>query len=224
MIMHEKKAKDYYQTLGVSEEASAEVIKKAYRKLAVRFHPDKNPGNRAAEDRFKEVSEAYYVLSDVKRRSQYDQMRRFGHAKTGGGFAGDQGFDFEDLLNQFRSRNSRTDSRYSAFSDIFEDLMSGHAQRGPQQRPEFRQGFQSGHAGPAKSEADVRVQVNLSPETAASGGTVKLRTGDGKTLSVKIQPGVKSGQKLRLARRGRPCSHCHHEGDLILLINVKPAA
>jgi len=123
------KQKDYYQVLGVGESASADEIKKIYRKLAVKYHPDKNPDNpKQAEARFKEISEAYYVLSDSKRRAQYDQMRKLGAGGYQGNFAGAQGFNFEDLLRQFQGGgggHARSSGRYSAFSDIFGDIFSG---------------------------------------------------------------------------------------------------
>src|ERR1039457_5223105 len=92
--------RDYYEVLGVTRTAAADELKKAYRKLALQFHPDKNPGNKAAEDKFKEASEAYEVLSDARKRQMYDQ---FGHAGTQAGFGGGgQGFEgssFQDLFN-----------------------------------------------------------------------------------------------------------------------------
>lgn len=107
--------RDYYEVLGVGQAASGEEIKKAYRKLALKYHPDRNPGDKAAEDRFKEASEAYQVLSDAERRSQYD---RFGHAafEQGGGFDFSSG-GFEDI-----------------FSDIFGDFFGGGARRGSRTR------------------------------------------------------------------------------------------
>lgn len=228
--------KDYYQILGVSENARAEEIKKAYRKLAVKYHPDKNPGNvKQAEAKFKEISEAYYVLSDEKRRTQYDQMRRLGAGAASGNFAGAQGFDFEELLRQFRSGRARSGSRYSGFSDIFEDLFDFSGAGGGSGSSFFRT-YQSGPGGPTVHEyyggkddegaevqtvsVDVGVQVRISKEKAEKGGKVTLRTPEGKTLAVRIPPRTKSGQRLRLVRQGRLCPTCRHEGDVVLQIQV----
>src|SRR4051794_19883979 len=101
--------RDYYEVLGVVRTAEVEVIKKAYRKLALQFHPDKNPGNKEAEDRFKEAAEAYEVLSSPEKRERYDH---FGHAGLGSGAQGGRGF--EDVSDVF-----------SAFSDIFDDFFGG---------------------------------------------------------------------------------------------------
>lgn len=223
------KQKDFYKILGVSETADAETIKREYRKLAVKFHPDKNPKDRKhAEDRFKEISEAYYVLSDAKRRAEYDQMRRFGASGGGhpGAYAGAHGFDFEDLLRQFNAQGSRPGGRYSAFGDVFEDLFGGasgsgfrqhSSRRGPSQHP--YQGSQT--AASEEPDADVKVNLRISAEKADKGGPVSFRTPEGKTISVKIPPHVRNGQKLRLARQGRPCHACRHEGDLILTLKVE---
>ena len=223
--------KDYYQILGVSEKASPEEIKKAYRKLAVQYHPDKNPGNvKEAEAKFKEISEAYYVLSDEKRRAQYDQMRRLGGRATAGNYAGAQGFDFEELLRQFRSGSHRPRGRYSAFEDILEDLFHfGEGGGEWSTGPEGGQKVYRYYSGPDEAEApaatetvevDVVVEVNLSKEKAERGGPVRLRTPQGKILSVKIPPHTRSGQKLRLTRQGRLCPTCQHEGDVILHIRA----
>ena len=226
------KQKDYYQVLGVGEAASADEIKKIYRKLAVKYHPDKNPDNpKQAEARFKEISEAYYVLSDEKRRAQYDQMRKLGGSAGPGNFAGAQGFDFEDLLKQYSSGGrGRSSGRYSAFSDIFGDLFSGgggggstrfYSSGSPQQG--FYSGGQQYGDEPEESvqeSADVVVNLKISKKKSREGGSVTFRTPEGQTLSVKIPTGIKEGQKLRLTRQGRSCPTCHHPGDLILQIRI----
>ncbi len=222
------KSKDYYQILGVPESADAETIKREYRKLAVKYHPDKNPKDRKhAEEKFKGISEAYYVLSDAKRRAEYDQMRRFGPSAGHAGAAPGQayGFDFEDLLRQFRSQGSRPSGRYSAFGDVFEDLFGG-ASRGSSFHTQTRgRGSPSFEHSYAESEevqdADVKVNLRISSEKAEKGGSVSFKTPEGKTISVKIPAHVKDGQKLRLARQGRPCASCHHEGDLILTLKIE---
>ena len=110
--------KDYYDILGVKEDASEAEIKKAYRKLALKYHPDKNPGDKKAEEKFKEISEAYYALGDKERRAKYDNLRKMG------GFTGDfssaQGFDFSEFLKQF-SGGGGSFSSGSIFDDIFGD-------------------------------------------------------------------------------------------------------
>ncbi len=226
--------KDYYKILGVAESASAEEIKKVYRKLAVKYHPDKNPDNpKQAEAKFKEISEAYYILSDEKRRQQYDTMRKFGGGFQGN-YAGAQGFNFEDLLRQFSSggRAARGGGRYSAFSDIFGDLFSGAGGAGSPFRVYSsgspHQGFygagdeyDDGSAGSRVQEsADVVVNLRISKRKAKEGGSVTFRTPEGKTVAVKIHSNTKDGQKLRLARQGRTCPACQHPGDLILQIRV----
>ncbi len=221
--------KNYYEILGVSENATPEEIKKVYRKLALQYHPDKNPGNKQAEAKFKEISGAYYVLSDPKRKAEYDQMRKFGGPSTGD-FAGSQGFDFEELLRQFggRGRSRASAGQYSSFSDIFEDLFSGSgvgsfSQRyGP--RRTVYQYYSPGAEGSgsefeaAPVKVDINVKLKISKEKAKKGGRVAFKTPEGKTISVAIPPNTHEGQKLRLTRQGRPCPTCGHEGDLILQV------
>ncbi|OQA54746.1 MAG: Chaperone protein DnaJ [Candidatus Omnitrophica bacterium ADurb.Bin277] len=230
--------KDYYKILGVSESATADEMKKVYRKLALRYHPDKNPGNKEAEAKFKEISEAYYILSDEKRRKQYDQMRKFGGAAGfQGNYAGAQGFDFEELLRQFsgggRGRAAGSAGRYSAFSDIFSDLFGGgmgggsqfkfYSSGGPgRQYYRTAPGYDADEyvQGMPEADADVTVGLKISRKKAKEGGEVTFRTQEGKTINVKIPAGIKEGQKLRLVRLGRECPSCHHPGDLILKIKM----
>lgn len=226
--------KDYYKVLGVSESAPPEEIKKVYRKLAVQYHPDKNKGNKQAENKFKEISEAYYVLGDKKRREEYDQLRRFGGG-TGANYAGAQGFNFEDLLRQFGQRGGsggrQTSGQYTVFGDVFEDLFSGGTRgtggRSDQTRRTYQQPYdedlyyESPQAQPAEADTDILVDLKVSPEKARTGGPVSFKTPDGKTISVKIPPGTPEGKKLKLIRQGKPCPTCHHKGDFILRIKYK---
>lgn len=216
--------KDYYKILGVSESASEDEIKKVYRKLAVKYHPDKNPGNKEAEAKFKDISAAYYVLSDPKRKTEYDQIRKYGGAGAGN-YAGAQGFNYEDLLKQFRSgRSSGPSGQYSVFGDIFEELFSGGG------RTTFRSGggpgsgrsysYMQEEAQEPEVDADIVVNLKISKEKAEKGGEVTFRSPEGKTINVKIPPKIKPGQKLRLTRQGKLCPSCHHEGDMILQIKV----
>ena len=225
-----QKGKDYYGVLGVPESASQAEIKSAYRKLAVKYHPDKNPSNaKEAEAKFKEISEAYFVLSDAKKRAQYDQMRKFGSA---GNFAGAQGFDFQDFLRQFSGTSGQGRSfhgRYSNFSDIFEGLFSGSGgggSQGPfggqghgyQARYTYEPGYETFQTG--EEEVDVLVNLKITREKANKGGEVTFTTKEGRKLSVKVPPGTKDGQKMRLIRQGRVCASCRHEGDLTLKIKI----
>jgi DnaJ-class molecular chaperone len=220
--------KDYYKILEVSESATADEIKKAYRALAKKFHPDANPNNKAAEEKFKEISEAYYVLSDTKKRQEYDAYKRSGFAGYGpgggggaGGFQGAQGFNYEDILRAFRGAQSgggrsggvrmRFGGGAGAFEDIFSELFGGGG---------FRQATPEDEAMEEIS-ADVTATLKISKARAKSGGEVSFTDRHGKKITVKIPPGITTGKKLRLSRQGSECPTCHHNGDLILAIKVE---
>ncbi|MCP4701367.1 MAG: molecular chaperone DnaJ [Gammaproteobacteria bacterium] len=253
--------RDYYETLGVGKNASEPELKKAYRRLAMKYHPDRNPGNKATEEKFKEAKEAYEVLSDERKRTAYDQ---FGHAgvdgAAGGGFSGG---DFSD----------------GGFGDIFESVFG-----------DMFGGARGGGARGVYRGADLRYDLSLSLEEAVAGTTVKIRipaqaacsycngtgakkgsspvscrtcngrgqvrmqqgffsvqqtcptcrgtgrqikdpcrvcrgTGrvmDHKTLSVKIPPGVDTGDRIRLTGEGEPGTNNGPSGDLHVQVNVKP--
>lgn len=196
-------AKDYYAVLGVAKTASAEEIKKAYRKLALKYHPDKNPGDAKAEERFKEISEAYAVLSDADKRKQYDQ---FGDA----GFH--QRFSQEDI---FRNANFNDIFREFGFGDdLFGNLFGGRGGRSP---------FQSARRGPVKGQ-DYVMKLGIPLSLAALGGERRVDfRGDGgvEHLQVKIPAGVESGQRLRVPGKGGPSPQGGAPGDLFLEINVE---
>ena len=209
-------SKDYYKILGVSENASPDEIKNAYRKLALKHHPDRNPNKKEAEEKFKEISEAYYVLSDPKRRQEYEAFRKGGPEM--GGFQGAQGFDYDELLRMFRggggARRAGTRSRgYEGFG-AFEDILGGLF-------------FTMGEGRPARSErpsepsTDIEAEIAVPKDKASKGGTVTVRSPEGERITVTIPKGLSSGKKLRLAGQGRPCPHCGKKGDLYLRIKLR---
>ena len=211
--------KDYYEVLGVKESAPADEIKKVYRTLAKKHHPDANPGNKTAEEKFKEISEAYYVLSDAKKRREYDQYKHsgFSQGSRGGpqGFQGTQGFDYDEILRAFRQQGGRGGGaqtfRFSSggpMGNIFETLFGGAG--GQEMEESYAE----------KVSSDASATLNIPKSKAQKGGQVSF-TKDGKTITVNIPAGITSGKKLRLARQGNICSTCEHPGDLILTIKVE---
>ncbi|MDN4479198.1 DnaJ C-terminal domain-containing protein [Demequina sp. SYSU T00039] len=204
--------KDFYATLGVSKDADADAIKKAYRKLARDLHPDRNPGDAAAEKRFKEVGEAYAVLSDTEDRQQYDAIRAMGGGgarfQAGGGGAGGAA-GFEDILGgmfggggrggaQFRTSGGGT----GGFEDILGSMFGGGFQRGPQKG------------------GDIAAAVEVTFRDAAEGSTVTLGS-DGQRITTRLPVGVKDGQRIRVPGKGRPGSNGGPAGDLLLTVHVQ---
>ncbi len=198
--------KDYYQTLGVSRDASQQDIKAAFRKLAAKHHPDRNPDDAGAEDRFKEINEAYTALSDPEKRKIYDQYGTTGNvppfAQQGGGF-----------------RTVSADE-YAGFSDFFQSLFGGMmGGRGFTTESGFgdlfgQRGFQTTHMGGARSAAaprGVEAELEVGLEEAFRGGETTFRV-DGKALTVTLPRGVRAGVRLRL--RGQAPGG----GDLILIV------
>lgn len=210
--------KDFYQTLGVSRTSSADEIKKAYRKLAMQYHPDKNPGNKKAEDKFKEASEAYEVLSDPQKKQNYDQFGSAdGNPFAGGGAGGDP---FAGGGNPFGRRQSSAGP--DSFSDIFGDLFGGGAQGNP-----FGHGGFSGRARGPQKGADLRYTLTISLEEAFAGAEKvivfarqKGSKEESTKLSVTVPAGVKEGQRLKLTGEGDAPS-ANLAGDLYVIINLQ---
>ncbi len=206
--------RDFYKSLGVASDASETDIKKAYRKLAKDLHPDKNPGDAKAEQRFKEVSEAYSVLSDPGQRKEYDAVRAMAHGRArftaGSGPAG--GFS-DDVFSGFFSRQSgRQAGGYGQGGNInVEDLLSGM----------FSSGGASGFGqAPPRTGSDIEATTTLTFRQAVEGDTVSLRRSDGTTITTRVPAGVKDGQKIRLRGKGNPGPAGN--GDLILTVSVEP--
>ncbi|MDO4253824.1 MAG: DnaJ C-terminal domain-containing protein [Kocuria sp.] len=210
--------KDFYAVLGVSQEATEAEIKKAYRSLAKKYHPDRNAGNADAEQKFKEISEAHDVLTDPEERKQYDAIRAMG---SGARFAGGtDGTGFEDLFGDVFGGGGRTRARYStggAQNINFEDLFGGFAGDGSS-RGHGAGGFGSPfQASPPRGE-DITTSTVIPFRSAMEGTTVKLQRSDGGSTTVRVPQGVRDGQKLRLKGKGQ--SGPGGPGDLILTVKV----
>jgi DnaJ-class molecular chaperone len=204
------KQKDHYKTLGVSETASGDEIKKAFRRLAKKFHPDATGGDKAKEARFKEINEAYETVGDEKKRTQYDAERKnpfggFGGFPPGAGpFRPGQARQVNIDLNDIFDRGGRGGGG-GGFADIFSDFFSGGGV-GTATRPSAR--------GP-----DITSRLEIDLPTAALGGDVGISV-EGKKLTVKVPPGVEEGQTIRVAGRGAPGPK--GAGDLLLEVHVRP--
>lgn len=195
--------KDFYKALGVSKDASEDEIKKAYRKLARQYHPDRNPGDKAAEEKFKEVGEAYQVLSNSEDRKQYDAIRSLGASGFPRGAAGGDTAGFEDIFSQmFGGGNpnvkfsTNTGGNAGGFEDIFSMFGGGGSQSGS------RFGF--GSTRRPERGADIVSEVSIPLRQAIAGTTVKMTTTRGKSITARIPAGVHDGQKIRIAGRVIP--------------------
>lgn len=208
--------KDYYKILGVERNASKEEVKRAYRKLALKTHPDRNPGNKKSEERFKEINEAYQVLGDPDKRARYDQLgESYDQWQRGGAPAG--GFKWEDWFTTSPSGNVRVggleDILGSEFSEFFKRVFGGMPDMGTTST--VRGSSQRGRSAAAPSYQQ-EVVISL---TEAYQGTSRRIEVDGRRLEVKIPPGAKTGTKVRVAN-AIPTGVAGQKGDLYLVIEV----
>lgn len=199
--------KDYYQVLGLSRSASSEEIRKAYRKLAMQYHPDRNPGDKGSEERFKEINEAYQVLSDPQKRAHYDRVgSAYSSWQQGGG--GQGGFDWGRWAGgapggsrvEYGDLNDLFGGEGGLFSEFFRTIFGGGMGTA---------GTQSSRAVPGYQQ-----QVEISLEDAFNGTTVEFQT-DGKRKQVRIPRGVRTGSKVRVAGSGP------NGTDLYLIVQIK---
>ena len=211
--------KDFYQVLGVSKDASDADIKKAYRKLARKFHPDQNPGDAAAEAKFKDISEANSVLSDAEQRKEYDAIRAMGSGArfTAPGGAG-AGGGFEDVFGgMFGQGGGRQSYTFQQGGGDYDDLIGGLFGGGRFGQPT---GGYRGFGGPSRGR-DVTATTTLDFITATKGEQITLQTAEGKPITVRIPAGVADGQKIRLRGKGHPSPDGGEPGDIILTVNVR---
>ncbi|HMD55297.1 MAG TPA: DnaJ C-terminal domain-containing protein [Phycisphaerae bacterium] len=219
--------RDFYEVLGVSKSATADEIKSAHRKLARKYHPDLNRNDKSAETRFKEVQEAYDILSDAKKRQAYDQ---FGHAGVSSAAAADAaaaaaaaGRGNAGFRYSTRTPGGGTvDSGEVDLEDLFASMSGfGRRTRGGRGRGSTQE------AVPESGSSDIVHNVTLSFEQAARGTTLELRFDTmnrthSETISVKIPPGVTEGSKVRVRGRGQPSAMGQSRGDLIIITHIAP--
>ena len=203
--------RDYYNVLGVEKNAGDDEIKKAYRKLAMKYHPDRNPNKKEAEERFKEINEAYAVLSDKDKRKQYDTFGKEGFHQR---FTQEdifKGFDFDEILSGLFGGRGRRESRFGRRGGFeFGEMFGGTG------------GYQNMGRMPQRGE-DAAYDLAISLEDAASGGEKKIsyrKNGKTEEISVKIPRGIPSGKKLRIAGKGMEGKNGGPAGDLYLQISV----
>jgi curved DNA-binding protein len=215
---------EYYKILGVDKTASAAEIKKAYRKLAVQYHPDKNPDNKEAEAKFKEISEAYAVLSDEKKRQEYDTYGSAGFQQRYSQEDIFRGFDINDILGQFGfggGGGGRTTFRFNSQGggggnpfDFFSQAGGGGG------------GCGGGGCRPQPTKGqDQTYEMSITLEDVLHGGEKNIslrRDGSTQNIAVKIPKGIESGKRLRLSGKGAPSPHGGPPGDLYLKVTVLP--
>jgi len=200
--------KDYYKILGVDKKASQDDVKKAYRKLAVKFHPDKNPGDKKAEEKFKEINEANDVLSDQAKRKKYDDLGENWQSQ-GQGFPN----DFGQQSRRRQGGQQFYSSEESQFSDFFESV--------------FGSGAGGGFGGSTKQRGrmqrqgeDHQAETTITLEEAFNGTSRQVNLAN-QTLNLKLKPGIADGQILRMKEKGGPGMNGGPNGDLFITIHVQ---
>ncbi len=209
--------KDYYKILGIAKKATADEIRKAYRKLATKYHPDKNPGDKNAEVKFKEINEAKQVLSDPEKRKLYDKFGADWKHYKDAGEKGDFDWSKYDRQNSGQERTyyyqGRSDSDTifggEGFSDFFQTL--------------FGKGFRGSKTGYSKIQrgADLRAEITISLEEAYK-GTSRIFNLQNEKIKLNIKPGIADNQILKLEGKGAPGYNHSASGDLYITVKITP--
>ena len=212
------KYKDYYEILGVTRSSTEKEIKTAFRKLARKYHPDANKNNKDAEEKFKEINEAYEVLGDTEKRRRYDTLGN--NFRGGSDFTPPPGFDFN-----FDFSKGFTQTQDSPFSDFFE-MLFGEALRGGRSSP-FQETFTQTYTRPQTKRRgeDQYIDLQLSLEETYKGTTRKIDISvpgcESKRLEVKIPPNVRENSKIRMAGEGLPGKNGGASGDLYMVVKLR---
>ena len=213
-------AEDYYKILGVRRDASQAEIQKAYRELARKHHPDMNPDDKTAKEKFQEVQTAFDVLGDTEKREMYDRYGSSFETMGAGGprggpawGAGQGGFSFEDIdFSQFFGERFGTEAP-EGLGDLFSQFRTPVGARARRTAPKAR-----------RRGADVHHELQITFNTSITGGevqiTVRGQSGETKTISVKVPPGIQEGQKIRVRGQGEPGPHGGTPGDILITIRV----
>ncbi len=205
--------KDYYKVLGVSKSSTQDELKKVYRKLAKQYHPDKNKGDKAAEEKFKEISEAYQVVGNEENRKKYDEMganwKQYDHA---GAYSGQQGYYGQGQRQQYTSADFEDLFGGSGgFSDFFQSYFGGG---------DYQSGRSQGREWSVPGE-DYKAKLEIDLQQAYSGTSTLVQL-DGEKLKVNIRPGVKDGQLLRLKGKGGKGSGGAKSGHMYIKVEIRP--
>jgi len=203
--------KDYYKILGVGKTATADEIKKAFRKLAVKYHPDKNPGNKQMEEKFKEINEANEVLSDPEKRKKYDEMGNNWQQYERAGGRGDD-FDWSRYRQQRGTRNQGEafDFGGGGFSDFFEQFFGSSFGGG---------GFERSGSASMKGQ-DLRLDIDITLEEAFAGTSRQFEV-DGERLKIQLKPGSYDGQQIRIKGKGGKGRNQGQRGDIYGFVHVQ---
>ncbi len=195
--------KDYYKVLGVERSASQDEIKKAYRKLAVKYHPDKNPDDKVAEEKFKEISEAYQVLGNADTRKKYDELganwKQYENSGFSGFGGGGQGFNA------------------SGFSDFFDMFFGGQGSSASFDIRDFMGGSRRSTRPTKGNDLNANISLTL---LEAYQGSQRLLDINGNTIKINIKPGVRDGQVLRIKGKGNPGRNGGENGDLMIKVSI----
>ena len=216
--------KDFYKVLGVSKDVTPADLKKAYRKLARKYHPDSNPGNPAAEAKFKEISEAHSVIGDPAQRKEYDAVRAMGGGArftAPGGGGSQQGGGFDDVFGGMFGGGARQQGYSYQQQGGFDDLLGGMFGRGGGGGGfgTSTGGFR-GYGGPTRGR-DVVASTTVDFITATHGDQITLQTQDGRAIKVRIPAGVADGQKIKLRGQGQHSPDGGEAGDIVLTVTVR---